>query len=116
MELTKAQKNAVDNIVDYWKHKINKELVFKAPTGSGKTFMMAKMIDQMISLNEGNSKKLFFIIATPSSAELPRQFYNKLNDYKSYLDNKDLKIELVESPSSSNKKRWSILSLRTWRK
>ncbi|MFA7736066.1 DEAD/DEAH box helicase [Mycoplasmopsis synoviae] len=104
MELTKAQKNAVDNIVDYWKHKINKELVFKAPTGSGKTFMMAKMIDQMISLNEGNSKKLFFIIATPSSAELPRQFYNKLNDYKSYLDNKDLKIELVESPSSSNKK------------
>ncbi|MFL0990442.1 ATP-binding protein, partial [Mycoplasmopsis synoviae] len=52
----------------------------------------------------GNSKKLFFIIATPSSAELPRQFYNKLNDYKSYLDNKDLKIVLVESPSSSNKK------------
>ncbi|WP_081619820.1 DEAD/DEAH box helicase family protein [Mycoplasmopsis synoviae] len=50
-------------MVEYWRKKKSKELIFKAPTGSGKTFMMAQVIDKMIS--QANIKKLFFIIATP---------------------------------------------------
>ncbi|QGL45557.1 DEAD/DEAH box helicase family protein [Mycoplasmopsis synoviae] len=37
-------------MVEYWRKKKSKELIFKAPTGSGKTFMMAQVIDKMISL------------------------------------------------------------------
>ncbi|MFA7700065.1 DEAD/DEAH box helicase [Mycoplasmopsis synoviae] len=103
MKLTKVQREAVNDIVDHWKAKEIRELVFKAPTGSGKTFMVASIIDQIISLN--NEKKLFFIIATPSSAELPKQFFDKLNKYKTYLNNIDIKIELVESPSNNKMKK-----------
>lgn len=67
--------------------------------------MMAQVIDKMIS--QANIKKLFFIIATPSSAELPKQFFNKLNYYKnSFLNKNKVKIELIEFPSSTNKKKF----------
>ncbi|WP_369021595.1 DEAD/DEAH box helicase family protein [Mycoplasmopsis synoviae] len=111
LKLTETQKNAVDQIVEYWRKKQSKELIFKAPTGSGKTFMMAQVIDKMIS--QANIKKLFFIIATPSSAELPKQFFNKLNYYKnSFLNKNKVKIELIESPSSTNKKDYKSYHLK----
>ncbi|MDC4183003.1 DEAD/DEAH box helicase family protein [Mycoplasma bradburyae] len=105
--LSKVQEKAVNQLVDYWVNKEDKikKVYFKAPTGSGKTFMIANVIDRIINKNEiKNKRELFFIIATPSSADLPKQLETKLNDYKIYLSNTDLEIDFQDSPSSSKTK------------
>ncbi|UUD35910.1 DEAD/DEAH box helicase family protein [Mycoplasmopsis citelli] len=104
--LSKVQKEAVERIFSFWENRHenehNKKVIFKAPTGSGKTFMIANVIDRILSTN-ASDKKIIFIIATLSSAELPQQFENKLNEYKHYLENNNLIVKNIQSPSSSKK-------------
>ncbi|WP_036431055.1 DEAD/DEAH box helicase family protein, partial [Mycoplasmopsis felis] len=78
MELTKAQNSAVSKLVDFTWNKLithkKDSLYFKAPTGSGKTFMILNYIDKLIDLSKyENNLNLVFVIATLSSAELPKQ-------------------------------------------
>ncbi|MCU9940305.1 DEAD/DEAH box helicase family protein [Mycoplasmopsis felis] len=78
MELTKAQNSAVSKLVDFTLNKLithkKESLYFKAPTGSGKTFMILNYIDKLIDLSKyENNLDLVFVIATLSSAELPKQ-------------------------------------------
>ncbi|QVK04946.1 MULTISPECIES: DEAD/DEAH box helicase family protein [Mycoplasma mycoides group] len=101
MRLTNKQEFAVQQIVDKY-HIENKKIIdFQAPTGSGKTFMMINAIDKLITTYP--NEKFTFVIVTLSTAELPKQLYDNLNDYKQYLDN-NITIEYQESPSSSNTK------------
>ncbi|QVK08256.1 DEAD/DEAH box helicase family protein [Mycoplasma mycoides] len=101
MRLTNKQEFAVQQIVDKY-HIENKKIIdFQAPTGSGKTFMMINAIDKLITTYP--NEKFTFVIVTLSTAELPKQLYDNLNDYKQYLDN-NITIEYQESPSSSNSK------------
>ncbi|UUM20034.1 DEAD/DEAH box helicase family protein [Mycoplasma sp. 1578d] len=105
--LSKVQREAVDQIYHFWKNRHqdpkNRKVIFKAPTGSGKTFMIAKLIDKIL-INNHNDKKIFFLIATLSSAELPLQFANKLEEYKIGLVNDNLSIVNIQSPSKSETK------------
>ncbi|WP_051619021.1 DEAD/DEAH box helicase family protein [[Mycoplasma] collis] len=99
MQLSNIQLQAVEKIVkNYQEEKI---IQFQAPTGSGKTFMMANFIDKLISENYNDN--LVFIIATLSSADLPKQMKNNLDDYLKYLNNK-FEIILKESPTKSKDK------------
>ncbi|QVK01703.1 DEAD/DEAH box helicase family protein [Mycoplasma mycoides subsp. capri] len=101
MRLTNKQEFVVQQIVDKY-HIENKKIIdFQAPTGSGKTFMMINAIDKLITTYP--NEKFTFVIVTLSTAELPKQLYDNLNDYKQYLDN-NITIEYQESPSSSNTK------------
>ncbi|ADH22234.1 type III restriction enzyme, res subunit [synthetic Mycoplasma mycoides JCVI-syn1.0] len=101
MRLTNKQEFVVQQIVDKY-HLENKKIIdFQAPTGSGKTFMMINAIDKLITTYP--NEKFTFVIVTLSTAELPKQLYDNLNDYKQYLDN-NITIEYQESPSSSNSK------------
>ncbi|UUM20031.1 MULTISPECIES: DEAD/DEAH box helicase family protein [unclassified Mycoplasma] len=112
LELSEVQKEAVDKIFNFWQKRLDeqyedeeyKKISFKAPTGSGKTFMIANVIDQMIEAHKDTGEKLLFLIATISSAELPKQFAYKLNEYKSSLWNNNMKIQHIESPSNQNNK------------
>ncbi|RMA79027.1 type III restriction enzyme [Metamycoplasma subdolum] len=110
MKLTRVQEQAVNEILDEFNFALNVEnkkhiIEFQAPTGSGKTFMIANAIHKMIQQNiaKGSTQKLIFVIATLSSAELPYQMEINLNDYKfdigaSYI------VERIESPSISKQK------------
>lgn len=101
MRLTNKQEFVVQQIVDKY-HIENKKIIdFQAPTGSGKTFMMINAIDKLVTTYP--NEKFTFVIVTLSTAELPKQLYDNLNDYKQYLDN-NITIEYQESPSSSNSK------------
>ncbi|MBU4691411.1 DEAD/DEAH box helicase family protein [Mycoplasma sp. ES3225-GEN-MYC] len=113
MKLTNTQNRAVGELVDHCvknylsdKNTSNKIIEFKAPTGSGKTFMLANFIDKMITknreINNGN-QKIIFIIVTLSSADLPRQMENNIKDYLPYLQNRHINIQRQESPSTSDK-------------
>lgn len=100
MKLTNTQQNAVNELVNEFDPNSKNIVYFKAPTGSGKTFMIANVINDITK--KYFEEKLLFAIATLSSAELPKQMENNLNDYKHYLDfGQYLNIEKVDSPSNS---------------
>ena len=100
MKLTSTQQNAVNELVNEFNLNDKNIVYFKAPTGSGKTFMIANVINDITKKYFG--EKLLFVIATLSSAELPQQMKNNLEDYKYYLDfGTYLNIEKVDSPSNS---------------
>ncbi|AHH45482.1 DEAD/DEAH box helicase family protein [Mesomycoplasma bovoculi] len=112
MELSKIQNKAIGNLLEKAEQilskqsddNINKSVYFKAPTGSGKTFMMLNFIDKLINLNEskGFNLNLVFVIVTLSSAELPKQMEQSFKKYRDFIDNKNIEINRIESPSNSN--------------
>jgi len=110
MTLTKSQENAVNKLIDFYNNYSSQKIVsFKAPTGSGKTFMASAFISKIFAQNlVTKKKKIMFIIATISDAELPRAFSNKLENYKKYLSFQNFEIEYRISPSLNAQKIESI--------
>ena len=111
MNLSSVQQRAVDELLEYFKESyyndnINKIIEFKAPTGSGKTFMISNFIDKASIYHHdiNQDQKIIFVIATLSSTKLPIQMESNINEYLSYLENKNLKVKRYESPSSSSDK------------
>ncbi|WP_341420423.1 DEAD/DEAH box helicase family protein [Mesomycoplasma ovipneumoniae] len=123
MELTQSQLKAVEQLVEKTTSylisseeielklqndgnqtnpaKLKNAIYFKAPTGSGKTFMILNYIDKLIEWNKAEAgKELVFVIVTLSSAELPKQMEESFNEYKIFIKNTNLKIERIESPSN----------------
>ncbi|WP_341491533.1 DEAD/DEAH box helicase family protein [Mesomycoplasma ovipneumoniae] len=83
--------------------KLKNAIYFKAPTGSGKTFMILNYIYKLIEWNKQEAgKELVFVIVTLSSAELPKQMEESFNEYKDSINdgNWNLNIERIESPSN----------------
>ena len=64
------QTNAVTKLVSIVHEK--DEFTFKAPTGSGKTFMMADFMNHILSSNEN----IVFLVSSLSSSNLAEQNYN----------------------------------------
>lgn len=98
MQLFDAQKKATEELV-YEYLKGTSKVDFKAPTGAGKTFIAANVISEIL-LHKKDNEKLIFVIATLSSAELPKQFAIKLEEYQKYLPVK-FNVKRIESPSNS---------------
>ncbi|AXE60508.1 type III restriction endonuclease subunit R [[Mycoplasma] phocae] len=113
MQLTSVQLRAVEELINNFSESYNfsecgkdkNTIEFKAPTGSGKTFMLANFIDRAITFNRefNSNQKIIFVIATLSSADLPKQMETNLRDYAIYLNNRDVNIQRYESPSISDK-------------
>ncbi|WP_044284422.1 DEAD/DEAH box helicase family protein [Mesomycoplasma ovipneumoniae] len=125
MQLTQSQYDAVTQLVEKTKSyltnreeielklendenqtnptKLKNAIYFKAPTGSGKTFMILNYIYELIEWNKQEAgKELVFVIVTLSSAELPKQMEESFNEYKDSINdgNWNLNIERIESPSN----------------
>ena len=96
MLLTSLQNQKIEEIVNHFKNG-NKNVAFKAPTGSGKTLMATGVIAKLI--NNNIDKKFIFIIATISSSDLPEQFERKINEYKGDLEFNNFEVEYIRSPS-----------------
>ena len=99
MKLTKIQQIKVDEIVSLYDSDYKEKVEFKAPTGSGKTLMATNVISEIIHNNPND--KLLFIIATLSSADLPKAFEQKIEQYKNGLVYSRFDVEHVESPSNN---------------
>lgn len=74
-EIIDLQNRAVTKLVELTKTKNN--IVFKAPTGSGKTYMMADYMSRIIADNPN----VCFLVSTLSKGELAKQNYDKFNEY-----------------------------------
>ena len=79
-EVIDLQNNAVVDLLYYTNKKDN--VTFKAPTGSGKTYMMADFMDRIISTNED----VIFIVSSLSKGDLAKQNFEKFDEY---VKNKD---------------------------
>ena len=106
MILTPAQKHAVDKLTQaYLSHNKNKIICFKAPTGSGKSFMASEFISRIFGIESSQPQKTVIVFLTISNAELPRQLTNKLKQYQKFHQGfTNYEIEFIQSPSSSDRK------------
>jgi len=76
-EMINIQRLAVSALVEELKS-TKKEITFKAPTGSGKTYMMADFMNRVFAQNPN----IVFIMSSLSKGDLARQNYEKFIDYK----------------------------------
>ena len=75
LEAIELQNRATEELVQ--KLETKKELTFRAPTGSGKTHMMADFMTQILSSHDD----VVFLVSTLSKGDLAKQNYDKFLSY-----------------------------------
>lgn len=90
-EVIELQKRAVDSLVQ--KYDELDEITFRAPTGSGKTYMMADFMNRILEENDD----VVFLVSTLSKGDLATQNYNKFLEYSSKGDFPNLKSHLINT-------------------
>ena len=97
-EAIDLQNNAVKQLVNLTEQK--KELTFKAPTGSGKTYMMAKMMNSLLEKDE----EIVFLVSALSKGNLAKQNFEKFNEYSSKGNFLKLNPYLISSEVSGEER------------
>jgi type III restriction enzyme len=90
-EAIDLQQNAVSALVELTATK--DEITFKAPTGSGKTYMMAEMMSRILSVDNN----VIFLVSTLSKGDLATQNYEKFLEYSAKGNFPELKPYLISS-------------------
>jgi len=90
-EIIDLQQSAVERLVAELKKK--KEITFKAPTGSGKTYMMADFMNRVLA----ERKDLIFLVSSLSKGDLARQNHEKFLEYKDKGNFPNLNPYLINS-------------------
>ena len=86
-EIQELQNDAVSKLIAAIKMDEKRTYTFRAPTGSGKTFMMADFMDRMLEINSD----IVFLVSSLSKSDLAEQNYEKFCEYhdKYYFNNLD---------------------------
>lgn len=112
--LKRYQEDAVEELINYSEKLIRKDrekqtIVFQAPTGSGKTFMMGSYIEQLI--NEMPNEDLCFLWISIGTGELHKQSYNSLkSNYAGFPDVYLLEEEFFGSRQTIDKNEVVIVN------
>ena len=112
--LKRYQEDAVEELINYSEKLIRKDrekqtIVFQAPTGSGKTFMMGSFIEQLI--NEMPNEDLCFLWISIGTGELHKQSYNSLkSNYSGFPDVYLLEEEFFGSRQTIDKNEVVIVN------
>lgn len=93
-DVKNLQERAISELVQSLSEK--DDVVFKAPTGSGKTFIMARVMDEVLSKNDN----VVFIVSSLSKANLAQQNYDKFNEYLELGLVQHLNPHLISSETS----------------
>ncbi|MCF0232837.1 MAG: DEAD/DEAH box helicase family protein, partial [Enterococcus sp.] len=91
-EVRDLQNSAVSRLVAISKEE-KTDYIFKAPTGSGKTYMMADFMDRVLSENEN----IVFLVSSPSKAGLAKQNFEKFEEYQASGNFQNLDSYLITS-------------------
>ena len=75
-EAIELQQNAVSRLVELIEER--DELTFRAPTGSGKTYMMADFMNRVLEENDD----VVFLVSTLSKGNLAQQNFDKFQEYR----------------------------------
>lgn len=84
-EVKDLQNDAVAKLISAIKANRKDSYTFRAPTGSGKTFMMADFMNRMLEINAD----IVFLVSSLSKSDLAGQNYEKFCEYrdKNYFSN-----------------------------
>lgn len=93
-DVKNLQERAISELVQSLSEK--DDVVFKAPTGSGKTFIMARVMDEVLSKDDN----VVFIVSSLSKANLAQQNYDKFNEYLELGLVQHLNPHLISSETS----------------
>ncbi len=96
-EVVELQKNAVSNLELELMDK--EEITFKAPTGSGKTHMMADLMNTILS-----KKEVIFIVSSLSKGDLAKQNYDKFREYQLEGKFQNIKPFLINTETSGEER------------
>ena len=77
-----------------------KEVTFRAPTGSGKTYMMSDLMNRIL----GKDQDVVFLVSTLSKGGLAEQNYDKFVDYSTNGYFKNLKPYLINTQITSEER------------
>lgn len=75
-EAIELQQNAVSKLIELIENR--DELTFRAPTGSGKTYMMADFMNRVLEENDD----VVFLVSTLSKGSLAQQNFDKFQEYR----------------------------------
>lgn len=77
-EVKDLQNGAVEKLIEILRTQHKKTYTFRAPTGSGKTYMMADFMNRLLEQN----RKIIFLVSSLSKSDLARQNYDKFCEYR----------------------------------
>ena len=97
-EVIELQDKAVSRIVE--KVEKQRETTFRAPTGSGKTYMMADLMERILSQKED----VVFLVSTLSKGGLAEQNYDKFVEYSANGSFKHLRPFLINTQVSGEER------------
>lgn len=97
-EIIELQNRAVTDLV--LKIQGQKEVTFRAPTGSGKTYMMSDLMNRIL----GKDQDVVFLVSTLSKGGLAEQNYDKFVDYSTNGYFKNLKPYLINTQITSEER------------
>lgn len=92
-EVIDIQNDAVSKIILKFEEKDN--IIFKSPTGSGKTYMMASIMDKILL----NKKDVVFLVSSLSKSGLAEQNYENFLEYSEKKIFKNINPFLISSDS-----------------
>ena len=98
-EAIDLQQSAVTSLVAEIKTR-KEEITFKAPTGSGKTYMMADLMNRVL----GESENFVFLVSSLSKGDLARQNYEKFEEYKERSNFPNLNPYLINTDIASEER------------
>ena len=85
LELKECQQRAVDELFNLLINKENKQINFQAPTGSGKTLIIASLCNKIVEFYKTHNRKIAILFASLSTGELSGQNSEKMEMYKREL-------------------------------
>lgn len=94
-EVIELHDSAVSSLLEKMREKNN--ITFKSPTGSGKTYMMADLMNRILSERDD----IVFIVSTLSKGNLGLQNYEKFIEYQSHGDFPNLKPYIINTTLST---------------
>lgn len=97
-EIIDLQNEAVSKLIQ--KIETQDELTFRAPTGSGKTYMMADLMNQVLE----KSNNIVFLVSTLSKGDLAKQNYEKFCQYKDNGNFPNINPYLINTNVSSEER------------
>lgn len=97
-EVIELQNQAVTVLIS--KVEAQRETTFRAPTGSGKTYMMADLMNRIL----GDKNDVIFLVSTLSKGGLAEQNYDKFLEYSAKGDFKNLQPYLINTQISSEER------------
>ena len=99
-EIQELQNDAVSKLINIVKTNQKDSYTFRAPTGSGKTYMMADFMNRMISINSN----IIFLVSSLSKSDLAAQNYEKFCEYRDQHYFNNLKPYLISSNISGEER------------